>query len=343
MKKLLALVLATAMVLGMASVAFAAGAVGGYVDTDSGVATGTQGVASIFGTSDGKVKTSAMTGKVNYGKTVYIQLLDENGDSVVDSDQVKGVSIKQKWDMGKEAIESISIVKKKNVEDTYQYYVAIKVKANDTMADTDVSGVITLKKSSDTKSDGVVTGPKFELDIEVGFTCGYDYAPDNTVTDTYYIYRSNSNANGLLDDEDTLDIGDAGDMGYFEGEFASQGKVLLYVDGEYDATIAALYPAANLDFVNGNGGSFNKVGTLTLYADPGSYLYTVKEDGTLAAVKAEYDEYEEAFKITTRTLGRYVISDTELAIVEAPTTVEPPVVDDGTGTTVVNPGTGVAC
>lgn len=341
MKKLLALVLATAMVLGMSSVAFAADpTVGGAVD--SGADT-----AKLFSTSDGKVKTVGMDGKVNYGKTVYIQLVDDNGNAVTDSDMVKGVSIKQKWDMGKEAIESISIVKKKNTDNEYLYYVALKIKADDTMGDTDVSGVITLKKSSDTKSDGVVTGGKFEVDIDVSFTCGYDYAPDNTVTDTYYIYRSNSNVNGLLDDEDTLDIGNNGDMGYFEGEFASQGKVLLYVDNEFDSAIAALYPAANLDFVNGNGGSFNKVGTLTLYADPGSYLYTVKDDGTLAAVKAEYDEYEEAFKITTRTLGRYVISDTELAIVEAPETVDPPVVDDGTtdgtGTTVVNPGTGVAC
>ena len=342
MKKLLALVLATVMVLGMASVALASNKVGDY-EKDS---TGT--VAQMYKVSEGQVKNK-LSGKANYGKTFYIPLLDTDGNYFSDSDMVKGATIKQKWDMGKEAIESISIVKKKeHFSGEYRYYVAIKVKKNDTMADTDVSGTITLKKSSQTKSSGVVTGEKFDdLNIEIGFTCGYDYAGSNTVDDTYRIYRSNNNENGLLDDDDTLDIGENGDMGYFEGEFASQGKVLLYVDGDYDSAIAALYPAANLDFVNGNGGSFNKVGTLTLYADPGSYLYTVKADGTLAAVNAEYDEYEEAFKIKTRTLGRYVISDTELAIVAAPSTVEPPVVDNGEGDATVtvptNPGTGVAC
>ena len=53
-------------------------------------------------------------------------------------------------------------------------------------------------------------------------------------------------------------------------------------------------------------------GELTIEAPEGSFLYAVNADGSVSAIKAEYDEQEEAFKLKTRTLGAYVISDSEL-------------------------------
>ena len=62
----------------------------------------------------------------------------------------------------------------------------------------------------------------------------------------------------------------------------------------------------------GNGAAFNKTGTLFLAADEGAYLYKVNQEGALEAVSAKYDEFEGAFAIRTKILGRYVVSDLPL-------------------------------
>jgi hypothetical protein len=120
-----------------------------------------------------------------------------------------------------------------------------------------------------------------------------------------------------------------------------QGKLLLYYDEKFNASVAAAYPYANLDFVNFNGASFNRTGTLSILAEEGSYLYALNADGSLSKISAEYDEYEEAFKISTRTLGKYVISDTELTLVAASTSSTASSSNSSTGTK-TNPGTGAA-
>ncbi|MBQ2752098.1 MAG: hypothetical protein IJF25_05925, partial [Oscillospiraceae bacterium] len=97
-----------------------------------------------------------------------------------------------------------------------------------------------------------------------------------------------------------------------------QGKILLSATSDFDSDVALIYPNANLDFFYGNGASFNRIGTLYLAADPDSYLYQLKDDGRLVAVNAEYDEYDENFVIKTRTLGKYVISDVELPLLNTP-------------------------
>ena len=67
-----------------------------------------------------------------------------------------------------------------------------------------------------------------------------------------------------------------------------------------------------MDFVTFEGTpSFNKNGTLYIYADKDTYLYEIV-DGKLVAVDAEYDEDYEAWKLTTRTLTSYAVSDTKL-------------------------------
>ncbi|MEG2205003.1 MAG: hypothetical protein RRY21_07575, partial [Oscillospiraceae bacterium] len=95
-----------------------------------------------------------------------------------------------------------------------------------------------------------------------------------------------------------------------------QGKIVLENDTDFNADVAAKYPEANLDFVNGNGASFNKTGEMFLEAEEGSFLYALSADGTLKAVKAEYDF--DGFTFKTRTLGCYVISDMELVLTDAP-------------------------
>ena len=59
-------------------------------------------------------------------------------------------------------------------------------------------------------------------------------------------------------------------------------------------------------------------------------------------VNAEYDEYDEAFVVKTRTLGKYVISDVELTIVNTVPEVENNNQGQTGGNVIKNPGTGAA-
>ena len=67
-----------------------------------------------------------------------------------------------------------------------------------------------------------------------------------------------------------------------------------------------------MDFVTFEGEpSFNKNGTLYIYAAEDTFLYKVI-DGKLTAVDASYNEDYEAWELKTRSLGEYVISDKEI-------------------------------
>ncbi|MEG2144975.1 MAG: hypothetical protein RRY40_06565, partial [Oscillospiraceae bacterium] len=102
------------------------------------------------------------------------------------------------------------------------------------------------------------------------------------------------------------------------------------------------YPTANLDFLNGNGASFNKIGVMTLSAEKDSFIYRINNDGSLTRVNAVYDEYEEAYTFKTRTLDKYVISDIELKSTGTVTTPDTEVDGDKDNNNTNNPTTGAA-
>ena len=73
-----------------------------------------------------------------------------------------------------------------------------------------------------------------------------------------------------------------------------------------------MYEYANIDFVTFVGQpSFNKTGTLYIYAPEDSFVYEVTAEGA-KAVNATWNEDYEAWELRTRTLATYAISDTEL-------------------------------
>jgi hypothetical protein len=82
----------------------------------------------------------------------------------------------------------------------------------------------------------------------------------------------------------------------FEVDVTGQDKMLIKADAKYDATVAGKFPAANIDFFNGYGATFNRIGELRLPAEPGSELYAINADGTLKAVAAEYDDWPRGFR-----------------------------------------------
>ena len=113
----------------------------------------------------------------------------------------------------------------------------------------------------------------------------------------------------------------------------------------FDADVANRLPEANLDCCNGNGDSFNKRGVMSIAAEEGSFIYKLNADGSLSAIKAEYDEYDEVYNFKTRSIDRYVISDVALKNTGAVTKPESGNGNNG-GTTGGNghgnPNTGVA-
>ena len=74
-----------------------------------------------------------------------------------------------------------------------------------------------------------------------------------------------------------------------------------------------MYDYANIDFINFvKTPSFNKNGTVYIYADEDAYIYEVTADGAKEIKGLKWDEDYEAWTFKTRTLGSYAISDVEL-------------------------------
>lgn len=330
MKKFFAAALASAMVVSMAATSFAAtAAIVAGVEKETN-ASG-KVVPVLYKESSGLMVKN--TGLVGYGKTAFFALTSNaNGNSapITEYDSVKGTSIKVKWEIGATAVEKLEIVKKKNGSQDYSYYLAVATKASTSTKQTDVAGTVNLRKSGT---------PSFDLKeataVDVSFTLGYATTTgDRNVDDTATIYnfvniKQNDSTADKTQEAEEYELKLPGGN-YFTVNTIGQGKIILAADMNYNADIAAKYPAANLDFFNGNGATFNKTGELTILADEGTFLYAVNADGNLVAVKNTYDQYEEAFKVKTRTLGAYVISDVELKLTTT-TPVDPAKPNPGTG------------
>ena len=243
---------------------------------------------------------------IPYGESFYLSLQDEAAAGITEYDDVRSMSIKSTWDMNGSAVARVEIVKKKAAVDSeYYYYVGVNTKDSTSTKITDVSGKITVRKSGETT-----------IEQDVDFSLGYPVATDPyQIEDEYQIHEFDGNT------EDMINF----NGGYFMVNTMDQNDLLIKSSSRYNSDIAAKYPNANLDFVSFNNVSFNRIGELSLYAEEDTFLYTVNNDGTLSPIKAKYDEYEGAFKISTRTLGGFVISDSKLTIVA-------PDVDDSTDT-----------
>lgn len=378
MKKIFALTLAVAMVLSLASVAFAATSI--YYAIDS-MGPGPYKIPSkktYVDVSSPKTKD----GDVNYGNTIYYPLTgrqydkdllkdvgvagapgefydgDAIGDYVVKYEAVKGVKISADWDVGGEWVSKVELVKKKaGSNGDYIYFLAITFKSapNKTEA-SDVVGEIVLKKTS---GDNQINrlgqlnqsgGDKGETEpFPVNISLVYKAPDDDAVVyDSNKKYVFGDKDDEIAEDEEYEFTFDKWVDANFVVNTYGQGEIVLKATTDYNSDIGAMYPEANLDFYNGNGAVFNKTGEMFIPADEGSYIYEVKNGQLVAIAGAEYDEYDEGFYFRTRTLGSYVVSDIELNLAAAPvvtpdggiTVVEP---DGNTqAPTITNPPTGAA-
>jgi len=261
-------------------------------------------------TSAEAAKNTAETEK-NDAQTALDELLASGAKYVYETDAVDGVKIKSKWEMNGKLIDSVELVKKKVVGESiaqkYIYFIEVDLKDTGSVTAADISGTIQLRKSGEFDYD--------EMELDVNMELAYETATDSEITEDLQIFKEGHGFEYGDSEEFTFECDDES---YFEVNTNGQGKILLSATSDFDSDVALIYPNANLDFFYGNGASFNRIGTLYLAADPDSYLYQLKDDGRLVAVNAEYDEYDENFVIKTRTLGKYVISDVELPLLNTP-------------------------
>lgn len=102
------------------------------------------------------------------------------------------------------------------------------------------------------------------------------------------------------------------DRGFFEVGVAGQGPLNVGCTTDPVTDIAERYPGASLKFLTWNSPPFfNRSGQLVLYAQPGSFLYTL-HGNRLVNIAGGYSEQEGGFVLNTRRLEGFVISDRPL-------------------------------
>ncbi len=272
------------------------------------------------------------------------------------SNDVKGMTVRATWDKeadGRSFVEGVSIVKKKlavtgisasnpstaladnakyvyGMDNQYIYVVEVSTKDRESTKAVDVYGTLEVRKSK--SSSGGDTWLANEKNIEVDFTLQHDYDDDDTTDTGWEIFNFSDDDEDHYKDQyedymlelntDDYDY----EYNYFTVNTIGQSTMLMKTSISYNSDVADMYPTANLDFFNGYGATFNRIGELTLGAgeageDSEIYAWNT-ETNTLSVIPEsakEYDEWENAWKVNTRTLGGYVISDRELTLTTAPT------------------------
>lgn len=338
MKKTLALILAAMMVAGTASVAFADASASVVFADDADIEVF---VADEDADNEDDAALVSMQEKENkkdieWGDSLYLELKVEPASGKTEKEEVARYRAKADWAVGADLVTGLDIVYKK-VKDTddYKYFVEIKTKENVTTSSQDLEGTVKVFRGS---SSNLEDDQEFKLKIEKFKTAKYPsikFVSSNAgdgETEDYVVYEignddaGNDYAEVIKFEEDLGEITIEFDgTGEFDVDIAGeQSKQYLGFDRKANSDILNKYDYAELEFVNFPGKpTFNKTGVMYLYTDvEDAYVYALN-DGKLEAVKAAYDEEREAVKFAARNFAStYVISDTELEIVNDSTDTE---------------------
>ena len=333
MKRFLSMALAAAMAMSIASVAFAAN-VKDYNNYK------VDEVVYVYDEDNHKLEelSKKENKNIEFDSEVYFKI-EAGKDTTApfnDSEVAKNIKIKKTdFTEGGKYVDGVQLVKK-IVDDgkgnkTTNYYVEVAIKAapNETEAK-DIIGTITFSSS---KYDEV----EKEQTIEIGLTAmNPDGVIGETLTDDNKVYKF-----GDGDEEEELEL--YAEAGRFVVDTRGQSDLVIKSDVEYNKGIENVASDVNYVYFNGNGATFNKIGTLYLNAEEDNFLYRVNSDGTLTKLEANYDEDEEAFAIRTRVIGSYVISEEELNVENVNSQVKPEETAPVAPVTPANPSTGAAC
>lgn len=273
-------------------------------------------------TTAGQTKTSkeqelaTKTQKKQEAQTAYDAAVKAGNEYlyVYETNAGDNVRVSPKWEESGNYVDKVEVIRKRVKSEIKGattssmqliYFLAITIDKSSTTQSRDLLGSVTLKKSG---SDG------FTINANIGIELGYSNASgsDGEIGKTGRTFKDGDGFDAEDDFEFTFD---ADSKSKFVVDTRGQGKIVLSFNRDFDSKIERKYPDAILEFFNGNYASFNRVGDLFLgYSDDNGYVYEVSKTGELSRVSAKYDEDEDAFKISTRTLGRYVISNKKLAI-----------------------------
>ena len=327
MKKIFALALAALMTASMATVAFAdeyakADAIVGYGEDKSAY-------SDFYKINSDNHTTDEADGDLKGGDRIAMPLLvwEDNLDNgtkgevdsndkaawyTVDVDYDKKVVARAEWKVG-EAEVSIERVKFVDTADItalpsgiddgdYVECLVVTLPENNTNKKADVAGTVRVGRTTSSAKDSIG-----KADVEF----------------TYYADASESSADVELVEGETgivsfkgldgeIDI-DFEDVATFTVDVDGQGKLNLAWNTDFDKKFGDMYNYANLEFIKFEGEpSFNKNGSLFIYAEnKDTFVYEVTEDGA-KAVKAEWNADYDAWEIKTRKLTSYVLSDVEL-------------------------------
>lgn len=122
---------------------------------------------------------------------------------------------------------------------------------------------------------------------------------------------------------------EADDEVIYDVKMFNKDEVYLYLSTDADRDIATAFPDTDFDFYTfSQVGTFSSVGTLSLPGNQGDYVYelvtgtpsdvyaTFGENEFLVPVNATWNDDEDVLQFRTRNLGKYVISSTELDLTE---------------------------
>ena len=327
MKKIFAATLAAVMTVSLASVAFAETEAKGFVlGYKEGTTPGTGTTVYADQDDDGNYDETTLEalGTLEAGTKIYVPILLWNDDDTSGtpgtvesgelvqptSDDIKGYKVYADWKVGDvDDDPEIKYVKFQKEGGTYGYgYAAVVYIPETTSAkDFDLAGTLSIAKTS-SKADDAIDQNKFDFDTT--------YASSAKIYEDFDGSETLENGGGIVefaDDCGEIDI-EFGEEALFTVNANGQGDLNLKYDTDYNSDFAAMYDYANIDFLNFPGEpSFNRNGTLYIYADEDTYLYEVTADGA-KELDAVWDEDYEAWKLTTRTLTSYAVSDVELDV-----------------------------
>ena len=305
MKKIFALALAAIMTAGMTTVAFAADGVKLNHDSevyylvdldDNGVFDATKGEKFTSKTID----QSGAEG----GEKVAILIYTDN-DAYASKDDVKGHKVNADWLINEPAEKAAidEIVYKDGNGAATREAVVFTLPEMDENKEIELVGKVGVYKSTANKDKDMEA-----ISIKVGADAVDFSAAQN----------DDFNKGPVKFEENKVKINDVvnatfGDEAEFEVDVTGQGKLNLAWNTDFNKEFAAMYDYANIDFLTFEyTPSFNKTGTLYLYAPEDAFVYEVTADGAKEIKGLAWDEDYEAWTFKTRTLGAYAISDVEL-------------------------------
>ena len=318
MKKTLALVLAGVMAAGMTTTAFAVAEpqlILGYTTS----ATTFEGDKMYTLNEDGD-ETRIHNGEVvKSGETIYVPVVmwtDVEGEgenkiganelTLATSDDVSRIKYFFESDLKDGNDQDGDLVPVK-INGTRYYCAVIEVPENNGSKNLDLEGTLAIGRRKNAALDEDNSLGQMEISLAYGPKADDEATPidgDMDIDDSIGIVKFDSDLGEIV-----LTFGDIAE---FEVDVTGQGRLNLAWNTTFDKEFAAWYDYANIDFLTFTGEpSFNKTGTLYIYAPEDAFVYGKGADGAVD-VGAKWNEDYEAWEIRTRTLDAFVISDVEL-------------------------------